>query len=159
MPILLDSRSADFDGRFRALLALKRETAQDVEQKVRHIIDEVKAYGDRALLQLSLDFDRIDLTKIGMRIAAAEIDAAEKACKPEALAALKLARDRIEAYHKGQKPADERFTDPLGVELGTKWTAIEAVGLYVPGGTAAYPSSVLMSAVPAKVAGVPRVVM
>jgi histidinol dehydrogenase len=159
MPILLDSRSADFDERFRALLALKRETAQDVEHKVRHIVEEVKAYGDRALIQLSLEFDRIDLGKTSMRVAAAEIDAAEKACQPEALAALKLARDRIEAYHKRQKPADERFTDPLGVELGSKWTAIEAVGLYVPGGTAAYPSSVLMNAVPAKVAGVPRLVM
>jgi histidinol dehydrogenase len=159
MPILLDSRSADFDERFRALLALKRETTQDVEQKVRHIVDEVKAYGDRALVQLSLEFDRVDLTKTGMRIAAADIDAAEKACQLEALAALKLARGRIEAYHKRQRPADERFTDPLGVEFGTKWTAIEAVGLYVPGGTAAYPSSVLMNAVPAKVAGCPRVVM
>ncbi len=159
MPLLLDSRSADFAERFRAFLAVKREAAQDVEQKVRHIIDEVKAYGDRALIQLSLEFDRIDLAKTGMRISAAEIDAAEKACNAEALAALKLARDRIEAYHRRQKPADERFTDLLGVELGTRWTAIEAVGLYVPGGTAAYPSSVLMNAVPAKVAGCPRLVM
>ena len=118
MPLLLDSRSADFAERFRAFLAVKREAAQDVEQKVRHIIDEVKAYGDRALIQLSLEFDRIDLAKTGMRVTAAEIDAAEKACNAEALAALKLARDRIEAYHKRQKPADERFTDPLGVEMG-----------------------------------------
>ena len=159
MPLLLDSRSADFAERFSAFLAVKREAAQDVEQKVRHIIDEVKAYGDRALIQLSLEFDRIDLTKIAMRVTAAEIDTAAKACNAEALAALKLARDRIEAYHKRQKPADERFTDPLGVEMGSRWTAIEAVGLYVPGGTAAYPSSVLMNAVPAKVAGVPRLVM
>src|SRR6185437_5527131 len=106
-----------------------------------------------------LEFDRIDLAKTGLRVSASEIDAAEKACKPEALAALKFARDRVEVYHKRQKPSDERFTDPLGVELGAKWTAIEAVGLYVPGGTAAYPSSVLMNAVPAKVAGCPRVVM
>jgi histidinol dehydrogenase len=159
MPIVLDSRSADFEERFRALLALKREVAEDVAHKVRHIVDEVKAYGDRALVQLSLEFDRIDLGKTGMRVTAAEIDAAEKACKADALAALKLARDRIEAYHQRQKPADEHFTDPLGVELGAKWTAIEAVGLYVPGGTAAYPSSVLMNAVPAKVAGCPRLVM
>jgi histidinol dehydrogenase len=159
MPLLLDSRSADFAERFSAFLAVKREAAQDVEQKVRHTIDEVKAYGDRALIQLSLEFDRIDLTKIAMRVTAAEIDAAEQACEPQALAALKLARERIEAYHKRQKPADERFTDPLGVEMGSRWTAIEAVGLYVPGGTAAYPSSVLMNAVPAKVAGCPRLVM
>jgi histidinol dehydrogenase len=159
MPLLLDSRSADFAERFAAFLGVKREAAQDVEQKVRHIIDEVKAYGDRALVQLSLEFDCIDLGKVGMRVTAAEIDAAEKACKPEALAALKLARERIEAYHLRQKPKDERFTDALGVEMGAKWTAIEAVGLYVPGGTAAYPSSVLMNAVPAKVAGCPRLVM
>jgi histidinol dehydrogenase len=159
MPLLLDSRSADFAERFSAFLAVKREAAQDVELKVRHIIDEVKAYGDRALIQLSLEFDRIDLTKIAMRVTAAEIDAAEQACSAEALAALKLARARIEVYHRRQKPADERFTDPLGVEMGSRWTAIEAVGLYVPGGTAAYPSSVLMNAVPAKVAGCPRLVM
>jgi histidinol dehydrogenase len=159
MPLLLDSRSADFAERFRAFLAVKREAAQDVEETVRKIIAEVKAYGDRAVMQLSLEFDRIDLAKTGMRVTAAEIDVAEQACNAEALAALKLARDRIEAYHQRQKPADECYTDPLGVELGARWTAIEAVGLYVPGGTAAYPSSVLMNAVPAKVAGVLRLVM
>jgi histidinol dehydrogenase len=159
MPVLLDSRSADFAERFRSLLALKREAAQDVEQTVRAIIADVAARGDRALADYTLKFDRIDLAKVGLRVSAAEVDAAEKACEPQALAALKLARDRIEAYHRRQKPSDERFTDPLGVELGAKWTAIEAVGLYVPGGTAAYPSSVLMNAVPAKVAGCPRLVM
>ena len=159
MPFQLDSQSADFAERFRAFLDTKRETAQDVEQRVRHIIDEVKAYGDRALLQLTLEFDRLDFAKVSMRVTQAEIDDAEKSCKPEALAALKLARDRIEAYHLRQKPVDERYTDALGVELGSKWTAIEAVGLYVPGGTAAYPSSVLMNAVPATVAGCARLVM
>jgi len=159
MPLLLDSRSADFAERFRAFLAVKREAAQDVEQTVRGIIAEVKARGDRALIELTAKFDRLDLAKTGLRVSAAEIDAAEKACEPQALAALKLARERIEAYHRRQKPADEHFTDALGVELGAKWTAIEAVGLYVPGGTAAYPSSVLMNAVPAKVAGCPRLVM
>ena len=159
MPIRLDSKDTDFATRFRAFLAVKRETAQDVEKSVRHIIDEVRAYGDRALLQLTLKFDRLDLTKVSMRVSAAEIDAAEKACDRQALAALKLARERIEAYHVRQKPKDERFTDALGVEMGGKWTAIEAVGLYVPGGTAAYPSSVLMNAVPAKVAGCARLVM
>jgi histidinol dehydrogenase len=159
MPLRLDSQSADFSERFRAFLAVKREAAQDVEESVRNIIAEVKAYGDRALLQLTLEFDRLDLAKISMRVTADEIDAAAKFCEPQALAALKLARERIEAYHLRQKPSDERFTDALGVELGSRWTAIEAVGLYVPGGTAAYPSSVLMNAVPAKVAGCPRVVM
>ena len=159
MPFRLDSQSPDFSERFRAFLGVKREAAQDVEQSVRHIIDEVRAYGDRALLQLTLEFDRLDLAKVSMRVTQAEIDAAEQSCNGEALAALKLARDRIEAYHLRQKPSDDRFTDSVGVEMGAKWTAIEAVGLYVPGGTAAYPSSVLMNAVPAKVAGCQRLVM
>ena len=159
MPLRLDSKSADFSERFRAFLSVEREAVRDVEQRVRHIIDEVKTYGDRALLQLTLEFDRVDLAKVSMRVTQAEIDAAEKSCNVEALGALKLARDRIEAYHLRQKPKDERFTDALGVEMGAKWTAIEAVGLYVPGGTAAYPSSVLMNAVPAKVAGCQRLVM
>jgi histidinol dehydrogenase len=159
MPLRLDSQSVDFADRFRAFLDVKREAAQDVETAVRGIIGEVVARGDEALFELTAKFDRLDLTKTGLRVSAAEIDAAEQACDPEALAALKLARDRIEAYHRRQKPSDERYTDALGVEMGAKWTAIEAAGLYVPGGTAAYPSSVLMNAVPAKVAGCPRLVM
>ncbi|HZT28014.1 MAG TPA: histidinol dehydrogenase [Pseudolabrys sp.] len=159
MPLLLDNRSADFAGRFSAFLATKREAALDVEQKARQIVDAVRRGGDRALIELSLDFDRVDLAKLGLRVSAAEITAAEKICDPRALDALRLARGRIEAHQLRQKPKDDRFTDPLGVEMGAKWTAIEAVGLYVPGGTAAYPSSVLMNAVPAKVAGCPRVVM
>ncbi len=159
MPLRLDSQSPDFAERFRAFLGVKREAAPDVEQAVRAIIADVVARGDKALAELTLKFDRVDLAKMGMRVTAAEIDAAEKACDPAALDALKLARARIEAYHTRQKPKDERFTDPLGVELGSRWTAIEAVGLYVPGGTAAYPSSVLMNAVPAKVAGCERLVM
>jgi histidinol dehydrogenase len=159
MPIRLSSQSADFAERFRKLLAVKRESAQDVELVVRGIVSDVAARGDRALFELTAKFDRIDLAKTGLRVSAAEIEAAEKSCESEALAALKLARDRIEAYHVRQKPSEDRFTDALGVEMGAKWTAIEAVGLYVPGGTAAYPSSVLMNAVPAKVAGVPRLAM
>ncbi|MGB8578719.1 MAG: histidinol dehydrogenase [Pseudolabrys sp.] len=159
MPLRLDSQSADFPERFRSLLALKREAAQDVEQVVRGIVADVVARGDTALFELTAKFDRVDLAKTGLRVTAAEIETAEKACQGEALSALKFARDRIEVYHRRQKPSDERFTDPLGVEMGTKWTAIEAVGLYVPGGTAAYPSSVLMNAVPAKVAGVSRLAM
>ncbi len=159
MPLRLDSQSADFADRFRAFLGVKREAAQDVEQAVRAIIADVVARGDKALAELTLKFDRVDLGKAGMRVTAAEIDAAEQLCDPTAFDALKLARQRIEAYHVRQKPRDERFTDPLGVELGSRWTAIEAVGLYVPGGTAAYPSSVLMNAVPAKVAGCERLVM
>src|SRR4051812_30005564 len=159
MPLRLDSRSADFSARFAAFLATKRETADNVEQAVRAIVADVRHNGDRALTELSRKFDRVDLDKMGLRVAVAEIDAAAASCDSRTLDALNLARDRIEAYHRRQKPADDRFTDALGVELGHRWNAIEAVGLYVPGGTAAYPSSVLMNAVPAKVAGVPRVVM
>jgi len=159
MPLRLDARDADFDQRFSAFLGVKREAAADVEAAVRAIIADVQARGDKALFELTAKFDRVDLSRVGLRVSAADIDAALSQCDPEALAALKLARDRIEAYHLRQKPKDDRFTDALGVELGTRWTAIEAVGLYVPGGTAAYPSSVLMNAVPAKVAGCERLVM
>ena len=159
MPIRLDARAADFPQQFRAFLDTKREASVDVEQAVRAIIADVAARGDAALIELTQKFDRVDLAKLGLRVSPAELDAAAAACDREALDALTLARDRIDAYHKRQMPTDDRFTDPLGVELGHRWTAIEAVGLYVPGGTAAYPSSVLMNAVPAKVAGVPRVVM
>jgi len=159
MPLRLDSRSPDFESRFRGFLTTKREAAQDVEDAVRTIIADVIARGDDALIELTRKFDRLDLSKSGLRVSPAEIDASEKACDQAALDALALARDRIEAYHQNQKPTDARYTDAVGVELGAKWTAIEAVGLYVPGGTAAYPSSVLMNAVPAKVAGCERLVM
>ena len=159
MPIRLDIRAADFDTHFRAFLATKRETAADVEDAVRAIIADVAARGDRALIELTRRFDRVDLERVGLRVRPEEIAAAQASCDRRALDALALARDRVEAFHKRQLPKDDRFIDPLGVELGHRWTAIEAVGLYVPGGTAAYPSSVLMNAVPAKVAGVPRIVM
>jgi histidinol dehydrogenase len=159
MPIRLDARAPDFAAHFRVFLDAKREASADVEQAVRGIIADVAARGDGALTELTRKFDRVDLGRIGLRVTPAELDAAAGACDAKALDALKLARDRIEAYHRRQMPQDDRWTDPLGVELGHRWTAIEAVGLYVPGGTAAYPSSVLMNAVPAKVAGVPRLVM
>jgi histidinol dehydrogenase len=159
MPIRLDARAADFSPKFRAFLGTKREASADVEQTVRAIIADVAARGDAALIELTQKYDRVDLAKVGLRVSVAELDAATAACETAAFDALKLARDRVETYHRRQLPKDDRFTDQLGVELGHRWTAIEAVGLYVPGGTAAYPSSVLMNAVPAKVAGVPRVVM
>jgi histidinol dehydrogenase len=159
MPIRLDARAADFPAKFRSFLDAKREASADVEQAVRAIIADVAARGDAALIALTQKFDRVDLGTIGMRVRSDELEAATAACEAVALDALKLARDRIEVYHRRQLPQDDRWTDPLGVELGHRWTAIEAVGLYVPGGTAAYPSSVLMNAVPAKVAGCPRVVM
>jgi histidinol dehydrogenase len=159
MPIRLDTSAADFRARFKAFLRTKREVSEDVSEAVRGIIADVMARGDRALIELTRRFDKFDPESRGLKVAPAEIDAAASSCDREALAALTLARDRIEAFHRRQLPCDERFTDGLGVELGSRWTAIEAVGLYVPGGTAAYPSSVLMNAVPARVAGVPRLVM
>jgi len=159
MPLRLDSQSADFAARFHAFLATKREASADVEQAVRAILAAVAERGDDAVIDFTRRFDRLDLTPATLRVSAAEIEAAAAQCDPEAVAALTLARERIEAYHRRQLPKDDRFTDALGVELGARWTAIEAVGLYVPGGTAAYPSSVLMNAVPAKVAGVARLVM
>jgi histidinol dehydrogenase len=159
MPLRLDAQSPDFAARFRAFLDVKRESAPDVEQVVRAIIADVVARGDAALIELTKKFDRLALDAPSLRVSAAEIDAAAKRCDGKALDALALARQRIEAFHIRQKPKDECFTDALGVELGSRWTAVEAAGLYVPGGTAAYPSSVLMNAVPAKVAGVPRLVM
>src|SRR4051812_11386118 len=159
MPIHLDTSAPDFGERFRSFLAAKRETSGDVEEAVRGIIADVVTRGDRALIELTKKFDRVDLDHVGLRVTADEIALATAACDRRALDALALAQERIEVFHRRQLPADDRFTDALGVELGSRWTAIEAVGLYGPGGTAAYPSSVLMNAVPAKVAGVPRIVM
>src|SRR3989442_1927223 len=159
MPIRLDRRAPDFSERFRAFLATKREASADVDAVARAIIADVAARGDRALIELSRKLDRLVRDRRGLKGRADEIDAAYAACERGALDALALARDRIGAYHRRQLPAVDRFTDALGVELGSRWSAIEAVGLYVPGGSAAYPSSVLMNAVPAKVAGVPRLVM
>jgi histidinol dehydrogenase len=159
MPQRLDTRSPDFGTAFAALLASKREAAVDVDQSVQKIIADVVADGDKALIAYSKKFDRVDLAELGLAVSAEEIAAAERAAAPEALAALRLAHERIISFHERQRPSDVIFTDPLGVELGWRWHAIEAVGLYVPGGTASYPSSVLMNAVPAKVAGVERLVM
>ncbi|MCC0003820.1 MAG: histidinol dehydrogenase [Methylobacteriaceae bacterium] len=159
MTLRLDATAADFDARFADLLAMKREVSEDVDAAARDIIADVVARGDAALIDLSKKFDRIDLSERGLAIGKAEIEAAVAACPKAALDALDVAHGRIVAFHERQKPADLRFTDAAGVELGWRWTAVEAVGLYVPGGTASYPSSVLMNAVPAKVAGVPRIVM
>lgn len=159
MPIRIETSSADFTLRFNAFLAMKREVSADIETATRAIVDDVAARGDAALLDATRRFDRLDLEPAGLRILPAEIDAAVAACDETTLDALAFARDRIELFHRRQLPNDDRFTDALGVELGWRWSAIDAVGLYVPGGTAAYPSSVLMNAVPAKVAGVGRVVM
>ena len=155
----LDARSSDFEQGFRALLAAKREVSRDVDDAAAAIIADVVARGDAALLELSARFDRADLAALGLRVTRDEIAAAAGQVPAATRAALTLARDRILAFHARQKPQDQSWTDAAGVELGWRWSAIRAVGLYVPGGTAAYPSSVLMNAIPAKVAGCERVVI
>jgi len=159
MPVRLDRSSADFDKRFAQFLAAKREVSADVEAAARAIVQDVAARGDAALIEATRKFDRLDLAPSALRVTVSEIEAAAKACDRATLDALEFARDRIDTFHRRQLPKDEHFTDAAGVELGWRWSAVEAVGLYVPGGTAAYPSSVLMNAVPAKVAGVDRLVM
>ncbi len=149
----------DFENNFATFLAGKREASEDVDRAAREIVDRVRREGDSALIDYSRRFDRIDLDKTGIAVTEAEIDAAFDTAPASTIEALKLAHERIEKHHARQLPKDDRYTDALGVELGSRWTAIEAVGLYVPGGTASYPSSVLMNAVPAKVAGVERIVM
>jgi histidinol dehydrogenase len=159
MSMALDMQSADFERRFAALVAAKRESAADVDLTVADIIDDVRQRGDVALAELSLRFDRVEIGRLGLKIGAADIEAAIGACERKDLEALKLAHARVMDYHLRQKPVDVRFTDPLGVELGWRWRPIHSVGLYVPGGAASYPSSVIMNAVPAKVAGCRRIVM
>ncbi len=159
MPIRLDDSSAAFERDFRDLLSAKREVSEEVDRVVADIIANVRERGDAAVIEYTQRFDALALTPQTLRVQPDEIEAAVAACPPAQLAALETARARIEAYHLRQKPQDAWFTDAAGVESGWRWSAIEAVGLYVPGGTASYPSSVLMNAVPAKVAGVDRVVM
>ncbi len=159
MTLRLDAAAPDFEQRFVELLSMKRESAPDVDATVRAIIEDVIARGDAALTDYSARFDHIDLTQTGIAVSAKEVAAAENNCSREQLAALDVALERITAFHERQRPQDLRFTDPEGVELGWRWTPLDSVGLYVPGGTAAYPSSVLMNVVPAKVAGVSRIVM
>jgi histidinol dehydrogenase len=159
MPIRLSSSAADFAGDFARLLAMKREVSEEVDGIVAAIIADVQARGDAALIDHTGRFDHVALTPATLKVSPDEIEAAMRACDPQALEALRFAKARIEAFHERQKPEDQRFTDATGTEMGWRWSAIEAVGLYVPGGTASYPSSVLMNAVPARVAGVPRIAM
>jgi len=159
MPRRLDARRPGFDVAFAALLSAKREMQRDVDRTVADIIADVRARGDAALIDYTRRFDRVALTPETLRVPAAEIAAAAGRCAPETLAALRFAATRIEDFHRRQMPADLDYRDAAGVRLGARWRPVAAVGLYVPGGTAAYPSSVLMNALPARVAGVERVVM
>ena len=155
----LNARDADFAQKFEQLLFAKREVEEDVAAGAKRIIADVRSRGDAALVELTNKYDRANVTATTLRLSAGEIDAAVSAVSAERLAAIETAAARIEAYHSKQIPADERFTDAAGAELGWRWTSVDSVGLYVPGGTAAYPSSVLMNAIPAQVAGVKRIVM
>ncbi len=159
MPVFLESREAEFEARFQALLGAKREESADVDEAVAAIIADVRARGDAALVELTRRFDRLDLTPETLAVSREEVDAAVAEVSAEDRAALELAAERIRAYHARQMPRDESWTDPEGATLGWRWSPVSAAGLYVPGGLASYPSSVLMNAVPAKVAGVGRLVI
>ena len=157
--IRLSTRDADFEPRFTALLSQARDTTETVERAVTEIIAAVRGKGDTALIDYTTAFDRLTLTPNRLRISLAEIDAATATIAPDLAAALDLAATRIETFHRAQLPQDLRMTDNAGLTMGMRWTALDAVGLYVPGGKAAYPSSVLMNAIPARTAGVARIAM
>ncbi|HVZ07179.1 histidinol dehydrogenase [Rhodopila sp.] len=157
--IRLSTAEPDFEARFAALLLQARETTETVDRAVAAIISDVRARGDAALIDYTARFDRQTLTPDGLRVSAAAIDAAVASVSQELRHALDLAATRIETFHRAQLPQDLRMTDAAGLTLGMRWTALDAVGLYVPGGKAAYPSSVLMNAIPARVAGVARIAM
>ena len=159
MPLFLDAIADDFESRFRALLATKREVSEDVDATVRAILEDVRARGDSAVADYTQKFDGFDHSDMPMQVGGREIEEAMLTADESVVEALRLARDRIRSHHERQLPKDDVYTDPIGVKLGSRWTAVEAVGLYVPGGTASYPSSVLMNAIPAVVAGVERIAM
>ena len=159
MPVFLNTTDPDFETDFQALLSAKREDSPDVDAVVAEIIANVRTRGDAALIELTEKYDRLSLTSDTLRISDSEIEAAVDKVPPVQMEALTLASDRIRAYHDRQRPEDAKWTDDTGASLGWRWTPVAAAGLYVPGGLASYPSSVLMNAIPAKVAGVPRLAM
>jgi histidinol dehydrogenase len=159
MPYRLDSRDKSFAADFETLLNSKREVSEEVGTAVAAILADVKSRGDAAVIDYTARFDKLPLTPATLAFSSDEVDAAEAAIDGEVRAALQFAHDRIVAFHEKQKPLDHIYTDPLGVTLGSVWTAVDAVGIYVPGGTANYPSSVLMGAIPARIAGVSRIAL
>lgn len=159
MPRRLAIQDADFDARFKALVDDTREASDDVGAVVESVLSDVRARGDSALLELTKRFDHVDYSASDLRVEADTIAAACERCTPDQIAALELAKARITAFHQASMPADVTMQDDVGAKLGARWSAISAAGIYVPGGLASYPSSVLMNAVPAKVAGVERIVM
>jgi histidinol dehydrogenase len=159
MAIVLHASDAGFKDAFRALLVAKRESAAEVDDVVAEIIEDVAARGDDAVIEYTRRFDRMQLSADRLRLSAAEIRVGADTAPSETVAALRIAAERIESFHRRQLPVAIDYVDDAGVRLGQRWRAIAAAGLYVPGGTAAYPSSVLMNAIPARVAGVERLVM
>jgi histidinol dehydrogenase len=159
MTRLLSASAPDFQTQYQALLQTRGDAVDGVEGRVAAILADVKARGFNALAELSQKFDDFVLTSETVRVTAAQVDAAIKACDPTVVKALELAAQRISDYHVRSKPEDARWVDPQGVTLGWRWTPVDAAGLYAPGGLAAYPSSVMMNALPAKAAGVARLVM
>ncbi|SLN64247.1 Histidinol dehydrogenase [Roseovarius albus] len=156
MPVFLNAAAPEFETEFTAFLGAKREDSPDVDDIVAGIIADVRARGDDAVVELTAKFDRLELTADQLRFSEAEVDALIEQVPAEERVALELAATRIRAYHERQLPEDAQWTDEAGAELGWRWSAVSAAGLYVPGGLASYPSSVLMNAIPAKVAGVER---
>ncbi|WP_411820307.1 histidinol dehydrogenase [Hyphococcus formosus] len=159
MVLRLDSSSADFASAFEQFISKDRDGGADVSAVVREVINKIRADGMDALAELTQKFDGFALCEANLKITDAEIEIAEKQCRAEDLKALDFAADRIRSYHLKQLPKDERYTDDMGVTLGWRWNAVDAAGLYAPGGRAAYPSSVLMNAIPAQVAGVGRLAL
>src|SRR5215469_3535883 len=159
MPLTLSTRDPGFEAAFRKLLGAKRESAADVDAAVAEIIEDVAARGDAALIDYSRRFDGVDLSSANLRLTPREIADGAATAPPETVAALRLAAGRIESFHLRQMPEPVDYVDEIGVRLAGRWRPVAAAGLYVPGGTASYPSSVLMNAIPAKVAGVARLVM
>ena len=159
MPVFLNFDDPMFDQHFDEILSSERNDSSDVNSVVSEILEDVKRRKDEAVIELTHRFDKIKLKKEELSFSKNEIDELSSAAKSDERKALDLAADRIRVFHERQKPEDVSWTDDIGIELGWKWTPLDAVGIYVPGGLASYPSSVLMNAIPAKVAGVERIAM
>ncbi|NOZ66148.1 MAG: histidinol dehydrogenase [Alphaproteobacteria bacterium] len=159
MVTILTHSDPGFDQDFKKFLEARQDSDSDVSEVVREILADVRTRGDMALFDYTSRFDRLDLTAETVRISDRELREAKDHCAPDVMAALKLAAQRIENFHRRHLPEDDSYTDENGITLGARWTAVSAAGIYVPGGKAVYPSSVLMNAIPAKCAGVERIVM
>ena len=159
MAIRLEAMDPKFEAKFQRLLEVRQVSGEDVASVVSNILSEVQIRGDEAVFEYTSKFDAFDLNSLNMTFRHEEISSAREQCSPEVIAALELAATRITDYHQHQLPKDLDYIDNTGMQLGYRWTPIQNIGIYVPGGTAVYPSSVLMNALPAKIAGVDRIAM